>query len=137
MHAPYKVNEVPPRSIGEMGNAVPDIAHIQRGILRMAESVECIGGQIGRKGDLMGALLAALLLDHFQTKYPDSFKDNALWQNRVPGDLGNRVLPALNQELLNNTRNYRYAGLEEVVQALQKVPLVEKYLNSTIEKRDT
>jgi hypothetical protein len=43
MPSSYKVNEIPSSGIGEMGNAFPDDALLRRGILTLAESVECIG----------------------------------------------------------------------------------------------
>ena len=95
----------------------------------MAEGVECIGGQVGRKEDRLGALLAALLVDHLQTHYADIFNNELRWQNRVPFDLGDIVCNGLNRGLPNGTKTpYRCAGLEAVAHALQNEPLVKQYL---------
>ena len=40
----YRVNQIPDGSIGELGNAMPEIEFLDRGILTLAEGAECLGG---------------------------------------------------------------------------------------------
>ena len=65
----YRVNELPPNAIGELGNATPQPSQISRGIVKVAESIQCIGGQLTRHGDRAVGLYAALLIDHLQRNY--------------------------------------------------------------------
>jgi len=123
----YKVNEVPSSGIGELGNAVPDDDCLRRGILTLAEGLECIGGQLGRRGDRRAALLAALLLDHIQKEQPSHFEGEPRWQHRVPGELGEIVCGGLNA-LLPSPVPYRYAGIDVVMKALVGDPLVGRFL---------
>src|SRR5262249_43513363 len=99
MRDSYRVNQMPSQSIAELGNTRPERTTLKRGILTLAESIQCIGGQLGQMGDRSGALLAALLLDHLQTHYPDMFNDAGRWQSRVPGQLGSIVCAGLNQAI--------------------------------------
>jgi hypothetical protein len=122
----YKVNQIPGLSIVEMGNAEPDLAHLRPGILTTAESAECIGGQIGRKGDRMGALLATLLIDHLQSKYPDVFEKEVRWRTGIPGDLQTIVLRGLYEKLPGSSS--LYDGLKTVMSELRAVPIVKQFL---------
>ncbi|PZR86010.1 MAG: hypothetical protein DLM68_10285 [Hyphomicrobiales bacterium] len=98
---------------------------LKRGLFRLAEAVECIGGQLGNSGDYAFALKAALLLDHIQTEYKDVFADNNFWRDRVPGWLGIVVNDRLNRAL--GDAGYLYAGLDAVEETLATDPLVQKY----------
>jgi hypothetical protein len=125
----YRVNEVPAPSIAELGNAVPETEFLRRGIVTLAEGAECISGQLGRRGDRMGALLGALLLDHLQRNYGGEFEGNPRWQQRVPADLGRIVCGGLNEALVDNQRStYQYRGLEAVEKMLIEEPLVKRFL---------
>jgi hypothetical protein len=127
----YRVNQMPSQSIVELGNAVPERTTLKRGILTLAESVQCIGGQLGQIGDRSGALLAALLLDHLQIHYPDMFHDSVRWQSRIPGQLGHIVCSGLNQVMpTDQTIQYYYQGLEAVEAILANDPLVKRYLTA-------
>ena len=93
MPASYTVNEtVKLRAVAEQGNTAPPPMLLQRGMLRLAEALQCVGGLHGNRGDRAFALEAALLLDRLQTKYPEVFEDTLLWRHRVPGGLGQVVL---------------------------------------------
>ena len=119
MPASYRVNEPPSESIGEMGNAAPELSQIDLGILTAAEGAECIGGQLGRTGDRAAALFAALFVDHLQRTYPSFFQGKLRWGVRLPGDLGRIVCEGLNRALRRRRRGqYLYEGIEAVVKAL-------------------
>jgi hypothetical protein len=118
-------------SIVELGDAVPERTALKRGILTLAESVQCIGGQLGQIGDRSGTLLAALLLDHLQIHYPDMFHDSVRWQSRMPGQLGHIVCSSLNQVMpTDQTIQYYYQGLEAIEAILANDPLVKRYLTA-------
>jgi hypothetical protein len=124
----YRVNEVPSGSVVEVGLAVPEPEFLDRGIRTLAESAECIGGQLGRLGDLSGSLRAALLVDHLTGKYPQAFANIPRWQNeRVPADLATIVVQGLN-EVSEDGSGYLYRGLAEVQKALEEYPLLQRFL---------
>jgi len=127
----YRVNEVPPGSFVEQGLATPEQAFLRRGILASAEGAECVGGQLGRSGDLRAALFAALFVDHLQRTYSNSFEGAPRWNHRLPGDLGQIVCQALNQELDHgNDPPYHYRGIEAVTESLCSTPIVKKFLSN-------
>jgi hypothetical protein len=131
MPASYRVNELPQTGIGEVGLALPDLEFLRRGLLRLAEAIECIGGQLGQRGDRAFALEAALLLDRIQKEHPDVFTDNPSWRHRVPGLLGQIVNQGLNQAQGNS--GYMYAGLEAVETMMANDPLIKKYLDGNLQ----
>jgi hypothetical protein len=130
----YTVNEMSATpSIGQISYGAPPPEFLNRGLLRLAEALECIGGQIGmtmgdRGSDRAFALEAALLLDRIQTKYPDVFKDNLLWGHRVPGQLERIVVRGLNDASEQKQGCYLYAGLEAVEKMIADDPLIRKYV---------
>lgn len=131
MPASYRVNCPPDQSFGEMGNAVPDLDHMIRGVLTAAESTECIGGQLGRRGDRKGALMAALFVDHLQRTYPQAFAGHARWRTRLPADLGGVVCDGLSAAFTSNSQpRYRCEGLDAVTSALIRQPRVAAFLAS-------
>jgi hypothetical protein len=125
----YEVNKVPSLSIGEIGIALPELWQINRGIVATAEATECIGGQLGRRGDRYAALAAALFVDHVQQEYPDAFRGHIHWGHRLPADLGKIVCEGLNSAL-NGAPHYRYAGIDNVAEALQSNSQVTEFLNA-------
>lgn len=126
----YCPNELPEPSVGEMGYAVPERSFLSRGIAALAESAECIGGQMGRSGDLAGALRAALLVDHLQSNYGDLFKKGFRWPHRVPGMLGMIVCDGLNNAITARRRpEYRYEGLDAAEEALENSEVVSAFLS--------
>jgi hypothetical protein len=129
----YRVNEPPPQSFGEMGNATPELSQIIPGILKVAEGAECIGGQLGRRGDRAAALFAALFVDHFRQTYPDVFQDKLRWQTRLPNDLGHIVCEGLNNVLEQRKPNrYFYEGIETVQAALRNDKNVAAFLSNRL-----
>jgi hypothetical protein len=131
MPASYTVNEmVNLQPVATQGNAAPPPMLLQRGMLRLAEALECVGGMQGQRGDRAFALEAALLLDRLQTKYPEVFKDNLLWNHRIPGQLG-QIVPWGLLRALGQQGGYLYAGLEAVENTIANDPLVKKYLTQT------
>lgn len=129
MPVAYAVNQMP-SSIGEMGNAVPEVEQLTRGILAAAEAVECIGGQLGRRGDRAGALWAALVVDHLQKSYPNAFTDQVRWQDGLPADLGQIVYGGLNKVLMSEDQvpSNRYRSFEAVQKAIMENPLFARYV---------
>lgn len=128
----YRVNEAPGGGVIEIGLAAAEPHLLDRGILTLAESAECIGGQLGRLGDLSGSLRAALLVDHLRTTYPQAFAKSPRWEhNRVPADLSMIVVHGLNKVVEpQEGSSYLYRGLDEVQKALENLPLVQSFLAS-------
>ena len=127
----YRVNEDPSQSFGEMGNAVPELEHMGRGVLTAAECAECIGGQLGRRGDRAGALFAALFVDHLQRSYPKAFADQPRWRDRLPADLGRIVCQGLNSTLpARSGQSYLYQGLDAVLATVMRNRRVAQYIGS-------
>jgi hypothetical protein len=129
MPGSYGVNELPNLSVGEAGIRLPELPQIQRGIVATAEATECIGGQLGQRGDRYAALAAALFVDHLQQTYPDAFRGHIHWYHRLPADLGNIVCEGLNSAL--NAPHYRYAGIDAVAEALRSDPRVSEFLKTS------
>ncbi|MFZ0943961.1 MAG: hypothetical protein WB930_15075 [Syntrophobacteraceae bacterium] len=130
MPASYKVNQMPESSIGEMGCAMPELSQLHPGILAAAECAECIGGQLGERGDRAAALFAALFVDHLYRTYPNIFKDQVRWRTRFPGSLGSIVCEGLNNILKRSKLNpYWYEGIDTVVKRLKSDSLVAAFLN--------
>lgn len=124
----YKVNEVPESGIGEIGNFVPNDDCLRRGIRTLVESVECIGGQLGGRGDRRGALLAALLADHVQKRHARLI-DPPMRAGRLSGQLAMIVADGLNKRV-DKPVDYRYAGLDQVHKCLDADPLVHRFVNN-------
>jgi hypothetical protein len=128
----YRTNEAPPGSIVEVGLRAPEPEFMKRGIQTLAESAECVGGQLGNLDDPSGALRAALLVDHLTTKYPQIFANLPRWRGtRIPADLGTNVVQALNKFIEDQGGTpYLYRGIDEVQKALDNDPLVKRFLAS-------
>ena len=94
--------------------------------MRLAEALECIGGQLSDR-DPAFALEAALLLDRIQKGYPKPFENDFFWRNRIPGSLGNVVLHNLNKALGVEGSGYLYEGLERVEKVMADDPLIQRY----------
>lgn len=123
----YRVNKLPNAGIGELGYAVPEPQFLQRGILRLAEGAECIGGQLFRHGDRHGALRAALLVYHLWKSYSQVFKDQPRWAGSISGDIA-LVFESLNNALKDRDgSNYAYRGIDEVGKTLRNDPLVKTF----------
>jgi hypothetical protein len=102
------------------------LEHMMRGVLTAAEGTECVGGQLGRRGDHTAALLAALFVDHLQRTYPQAFADHVRWRDRLPADLGRIVCRGLNE----SRARYLYEGLDAVSSALLHQPRVSNFIDS-------
>lgn len=128
--ASYRVNELPKKGISQLGYASEEMEYLERGILRLTESAECIGGQLFRLGDRSGAVYAALLVRHLLKRYESAFAGKL--QGVVGlGDLvfmSKRLNDAL--EALQNGRVVRYAymGIDEIGKALENDPIVKRFL---------
>jgi len=122
----YKTNELPFTNT-QLDLSQPRDEDLQRGLLRLAEAIECIGGQLARRprDNRAFGLEAALLLDRIQREFPDVFKGNPFWNMRVPGNLNQYVVSRLRQTSENG---YLYSGLDAVEAALADIPLVKQYL---------
>jgi hypothetical protein len=123
----YEVNALPKTGFGEVTLGLPEARFLKPGLLRLAEALECIGGQLGQSGDREFALEAALLLDQIQSKHPELFEGNPFWRHRVPGELNQVVVIPLNKAL-GDTPSYHYAGFDTVKKNLWNDPLIRKYL---------
>ena len=127
----YRVNEDPSQSFGEMGNAVPELEHMARGVLTAAECAECIGGQLGRRGDRAGALFAALFVDHLQRTYPKAFAGQLRWRDRLPADLGRIVCQGLNSTWpARSGQSSYYQGFDAVLATVMRNKRVAEFIDS-------
>jgi hypothetical protein len=130
--ASYRVNELPKTGISQIGYGQPEMKFLDRGIRKLKESAECIGGQLYRLGDHSGALRATLLVHHLLQKYENTFKDslqgamgmgdvvflsNAL--NRAQDELGDRKVGS-----------YAYSAIDEVGKGLENDPIVRRFLTT-------
>lgn len=129
MPAEYSTNEIPPKTLIERGARIPAPEFLERGIVSLAESAECLGGQLGCSGDLKGALSAGLLVGHLLRTYPETFAPHLRWCNGISGDLATLVYEGLTT-LLASDRNshYRSEGLDAVEYALESDELVKRFL---------
>jgi hypothetical protein len=121
----YKTNETPSSADTQLDFLLVDDGLLNPGLLRLAESIDCIGGQLANRGKRAFGLEAALLLDRIQRDFPEALRGNHFLQRRVPGWLGNEVVRRL-QEALGGS--YYYSGLDAVEKAFADIPLVQKYL---------
>jgi len=124
----YRVNEAPAGGVIEIGLATPEEGLLDRGILTAAESAECIGGQLGRLGDLSGALRATLFVDHLLKTHRQLFEGIPRWRNGIPADLAKIVVRALNEAVEGQEASYVCFGLYQVQKALDNYPLVQSFL---------
>jgi hypothetical protein len=125
----YTVNEIPEtRPIVEQSYGAPSLEFLNRGLLRLAEALNCIGGQRGMAGDRAFALEAALLLDRIQTKHADVVEVSSHLQSRVSGQIGQVVNNGLNKALGQQDGVYHYTGIEEIEKMIENCPLVKKYV---------
>jgi Domain of unknown function (DUF4365) len=122
----YETNKMPSTDT-QLDLSYIDQEILKRGLLRLAEAIECIGGQLAHPytDNRAFGLEAAMLLDRIQREFPGVFKGNQFWHTRVPGSLNMFVVTALNRAYGNG---YHYSGLDAVEAALAKVPIVETYL---------
>lgn len=123
----YRCNERPSTNT-QIDLSYTDDEILKPGILRLAEAIECIGGQLSHPSRGRYALLgleAAMLLDRIQNEFPEAFRCEPFWQRRVPGLLHQFVVARLQLAL---GTNYVYSGLDTVKSALENLPLVRKYL---------
>jgi hypothetical protein len=126
----YKTNKASVTD-SQMDLSFVDDQILERGLFRLAEGIECIGGQLAHpyRGNHAFGLEAALLLDRIQKEFPGVFQGKHFWQMRVPGLLNFYVVNRLNQAL-GGTGGYHYSGLDAVEAALAGLPLVQKYLKT-------
>lgn len=122
----YRTNELPHTS-SQLELAYVEDEVLKRGILRLAEALDCIGGQLAHpnQGKLLPALEAALLLDQIQKDFPVAFDGDHWWRTRVPGCMNTFVVNRLRTA---HGTGYHYSGLDAVEAALASIPLVQKYL---------
>jgi hypothetical protein len=123
----YKTNELPSTN-SQLGLAYVDDEILKQGILRLAEALDCIGGQLAHphRNNLRFGLEAALLLDRIQKEFPSAFEGNHWWKTRVPGLLHICVVNRLHTA---HGTGYAYSGLDAVEAAVANIPLVQKYLD--------
>ncbi len=134
MPASYRTNQISNAGTIEAGSLVPERRFINRGILRLAESAECIADQVLRQGDVGGALRAALLVRHLCNSYPEVFEQHPRWSGGTPGGLGS-LFSRLNEGLRDvGGPTYLFQGIDEIAKALDENPIVKTLLATT--KRD-
>jgi hypothetical protein len=123
----YKTNTIPSTDI-QLDLSYVDDQILSRGILRLAEAIECIGGQLAHpyRANYAFGLEAAMLLDRIQQDFSNVLQRNRFWQTRVPGSLNQYVVTRLRNAL--GATAYHYSGLDAVEAAFANLPLVKKYL---------
>jgi Domain of unknown function (DUF4365) len=106
----YETNKMPATTT-QLDLSYIDRTILKRGLLRLAEAIECIGGQLAHpySGNRAFGLDAAMLLDRIQREFPDVFEGNHFWQMRVPGSLNMYVITQLRESFGNG---YHYSGLD-------------------------
>ena len=117
-----------PSTDSQLDLSYTDNKILKRGLFRLAESIECIGGQLSHphRSNYAFGLEATLLLDRIQREFPGVFKGNHFWEHtRVPGLLRQFVVTRLKEAHGNG---YVYSGLDAVEAALANLPLVKTYL---------
>jgi hypothetical protein len=132
MPLPYRVNEMPPSTMYEMGNATPGDEFVKDGILTLAEDAECLGGQFYRKQDRIGALLALMLVRHLRKSYDPVFDGVPRWQGGFPADLGITVNPALNEAAGQPGGRAQFHGVDQIQDFLEQNPVVKTFLEKPI-----
>lgn len=75
---------MPDAGVGELGSRAPGPEFLKRGMLKLAESAECIGGQLFQHGDRSAALRAALLVCKLWKDYSEVFKEEPRWAGSIP-----------------------------------------------------
>ena len=130
MPLPYRVNEMPPSSIYEMGNATPPDDFVKDGILTLAEDAECLGGQFYRKGDRIGGLLALMLVRHLRERHDGAFEAQPRWQTGLPADLGLVVNRALNDAAGKPGGRADYYAVDQLRALLEQNPVVRNFVES-------
>jgi Domain of unknown function (DUF4365) len=125
----YETNKLPSTDT-QLELLYTDSHILNRGLFRLAEALDCIGGQLAHptRGNYAFSLDAALLLDRIQKEFPGVFEGNHFWQTRVPGLLNMFVVTRLRQAY---GTGYHYSGLDAVEKALDNIPLVKKYLEGS------
>jgi hypothetical protein len=129
--ASYRVNELPKTGISQIGYGQPEMEFLERGILKLKESAECIGGQLYRLGDHSGALRATLLARYLLTTYENAFKKDTLQGAMGMGDavfLCNALNSALDELGDREVVRYAYSGIDEVGKGLENDPIVRRFL---------
>jgi Domain of unknown function (DUF4365) len=123
----YETNKAP-FTDSQLDLSYVDDQILKRGLFRLAEGIDCIGGQLAHpyRGNYAFGLEAALLLDRIQKEFPGAFKGHHFWQTRVPGSLNQYVITRLRRAM--GGTGYHYSGLDAVEAALANVSLVQKYL---------
>jgi len=130
MPAKYRVNQVPTAGVGELGITPESAEFLERGIRWLAEGAECIGGELYRLDDPIGALQAALLVRHLQKRYSANLKKILRWRgDTMPGNLGLMVIPRLTAFALQMgfKPQYAYLGLDTVMEAIRNHRLVKAF----------
>lgn len=130
--ASYRVNELPKTGISQLGYGQPEMEFLERGILKLKESAECIGGQLDRLGDHSGALRATLLVRYLLKRYESTFKDTLQGAMGI-GDvvfLCNALNRALDELGDRKVARYAYSGIDEVGKDLENNPIVSRFLTS-------
>jgi hypothetical protein len=125
MPGTYSVNSLPSNDWVEYGNAHPDNESLARAVSTLTEVVECVGGQLGRRGDQRAMLLAALLLDQLQGRGKEGTTGKL---TRLSGELSISVSDRLNQ--LTGLTGYRHAGLDALASGFDTLPLVARFLQN-------
>jgi hypothetical protein len=127
----YRTNEIPIDSgLAEQGRWKVTEQQLTRAIQTLVEVVDCVGHQLHGAGDQQSALYAALLLRHlFSTRQPDLASDPR-WSQGVTPSVVSVVAGKLNDAI--DARGYAFAGLDQLAAVVGDLPLVRKYLTSTV-----
>jgi|SRR5215469_16840304 len=132
----YRTNEAPVSApMSQIGSVRPALELRERGLIRLAEALECIGGWHANQGDFAFALDALLLFDRLQAQYADLFETVRFLTPRVPSATQAIVLSRLNRAIgaaeggeLDTSE--LYAGLDAIRKMISGDPMVRRYLTA-------
>jgi hypothetical protein len=124
----YTTNELPSTN-SQLDLLYADDEILKCGIFRLAEALDCIGGQLANRGNLQFGREAVVLLDRIRKEFPGAFDGNPFWNARIPSPMMDTYVV---QRLSRHTdgASYHYSGLDAVEEAFAEIPLVQKYLQS-------
>jgi hypothetical protein len=128
----YRVNEVPPCGLVELGNTRPNQEQLAKAILSMVEAVDCAGHQLLEGGDRTAALYAAMLLNHLRKTRPSVFEKDLRWRPDKPWTLESSVLTPL-QQALSPEKNPSYWTelLDRVIESIMNLPDVARFISES------
>ncbi|SRR6266568_5730853 len=124
----YRVNTLPSSGTSEQGNLKPTDEHLDQAVATLCEVVDCVGHQLAATGDRESALYSLLLLHHLREKGRRASDRAPYSRMDLPSPFECETCARLNEIQGSSTdAPYLFAGIEEVMRALSRHPIVAKY----------